>query len=126
MPRPWRRTGLDLIAWLGPEPLPRFLFDHGAAPAGLAPLFADRTPPGAIVARRLDGAAADPDAQADPNEALAALGDLSLIQPVGECAFATVGRLHRVLALITRERQGADRQAECRGGDGPAQCRGGR
>jgi hypothetical protein len=97
---------LQLLAWLAPEPLPRLLFDHAAAPEGLVHLFEDRENPRAILAR-LSG---DPDA--DPEEALVALRDHSLLQPSEGSEVASEGQVHRVLALITRERQqGEERTA---------------
>lgn len=105
---PGARSLLDLLAWLAPELLPRFLFDHAAAPVGLEHLFEDREEPREILAQ-LSG---EPDA--DPEEALAALRDYSLLQPAEESELASEGQVHRVLALITRERQPAGK------GGGPA------
>ncbi len=99
---------LDLLAWLAPAPLPRFLFDHAAAPAGTEALFADRPDPAAVLRELCGGDAAD----SDPEDALAALRALSLLQPTAESAFASEGQVHQVLALIARERQtGAARAA---------------
>ena len=46
---PAARAMLDLLAWLAPEPLPRFLFDHDAAPEGTENLFADSADPQEIL-----------------------------------------------------------------------------
>jgi tetratricopeptide (TPR) repeat protein len=96
---PAARALLDLLAWLAPERLPRFLFDHAAAPEGTEDLFADSEEPRETLGR-LCG---EPDA--DPPEALAALRDLSLLQLAEDAEFPSEGQIHRVVALITRERQ---------------------
>ncbi len=93
---------LDLLAWLAPAPLPRFLFDHAAAPEGSGHLFENSEDPRQI----LGGLCGE--SEADPEEALAALRDLSLLQPSEETAFPSEGQVHRVLALITRERQAGE------------------
>lgn len=102
---PAARSLLHLISWLAPEPLPRFLFDHGAAPRGLRQLFEGRRSPREILRVLSD------DAQAEPETALAALRDFSLVQPAKEVPFENDGQLHRVVALITRERQSAEEQS---------------
>ena len=48
--------------------------------------------------------------QAEPEVALAALRDFSLLQPAKEVPFESEGQLHRVVALITRERQSPEEQ----------------
>jgi tetratricopeptide (TPR) repeat protein len=103
------RALLDLIAWLGPEPLPRFLFDHGAAPQGLEALFVGRASPAEVMAALLAADAAQGPAL-DPAESLAQLADLSLLQPTA-ADFDSPGRLHRVTALMIRAHQSADQQA---------------
>lgn len=102
---PAARSLLQLISWLAPEPLPRFLFDYNAAPRELRQLFEGRMSPREIL-RVFSG-----DAQAEPETALAALRDFSLLQPAKEVSFETDGQLHRVVALITRERQSAEEQS---------------
>ena len=103
---PAARALLDLLAWLAPAPLPRFLFDHAAAPEGTATLFADSAPPGVILAELC--AARPSQTDTEPEDAIAALRALSLLQPATETEFASEGRVHRMLALITRERQDED------------------
>lgn len=100
---PGARALLDLLAWLAPEPLPRFLFDPTAAPEGTEPLFADAEHPQGILAGLWERSASAP--EVDWEEALAELRELSLLQPTPDTAFASEGQVHRVLALITRERQ---------------------
>ena len=109
---PAARALLNILCWLAPDPLPRFLFDAEAAPEGLRPLFEHPEAPSRILGRlsdrrrlRLRAAAADPEA------ALAALRDYSLLQPAPSAEFPSEGQLHRVLALITRERQSEQEQA---------------
>jgi tetratricopeptide (TPR) repeat protein len=98
------RSLLHLLSWLAPEPLPRFLFDHDASPDGMRHLFEDEKAPSEIL-RVLSG-----EAHAEPETALAALRDFSLLQPGRELLFANEGQLHRVVALITRERQSGEEQ----------------
>ena len=103
---PAARALLDLLAWLAPEPLPRFLFDHDAAPVTLRDQFKQKEAPRQLL-RALSG-----DPQAEPESALAALRDFSLLQPADGVRFVTEGQLHRVLALITRERQSQQAQTD--------------
>jgi tetratricopeptide (TPR) repeat protein len=102
---PPARSLLQLISWLAPEPLPRFLFDHDSAPLGLRHLFEGRKTPREIL-RSLSG-----DPHAEPEEALAALSDFSLLLPAKEAPFPNEGQLHRVVALMTREEQSVEEQA---------------
>jgi tetratricopeptide (TPR) repeat protein len=95
---------LDMLSWFAPEPLPRFLFDHGAVPGELRELFQNDEMPREIL-RELSG-----DPEADPEEALASLRDFSLLQPAKETKVITEGQVHRVLALMTRERQSEEEQ----------------
>jgi tetratricopeptide (TPR) repeat protein len=97
------RPLLDLLAWLAPAPLPRFLFDHGAAPAGTGDLLASAEDPRAILGALAGASENGPGI--NPEDALAELRELSLLQPAAETLFASDGQIHRVLALITRERQ---------------------
>jgi len=77
--------------------LPRFLFDHGAAPAGTGRLFADTRNPWEILAALAAGSDIRPGV--DPEDALAELRKLSLLQLAAESAFGSEGRIHRVLAI---------------------------
>ena len=100
------RALLDLLCWLGTDPLPRFLFDHEAAPAAVQDLFENGEGPREI----LGAFSGDP--RAEPESALATLREFSLLQPAGESGFESAGQLHRVLALITRERQSREERAK--------------
>jgi len=70
-----------------------------AAPEGTEELFEDSEDPREILGR-LCG-----EQDSDPLEALADLRDPSLLQPADEAEYESDGQVHRVLALITRERQ---------------------
>ncbi|MBI3948720.1 MAG: tetratricopeptide repeat protein [Armatimonadetes bacterium] len=102
---PAARALLHLLSWLAPDPLPRFLFDPESAPEGLHALFEDREASRRVL-RDLSG-----DAAAEPEAALAALREVSLIQPARGADFPNAGQLHRVLAAITRDRQSDAGQA---------------
>ncbi|SKB06820.1 protein of unknown function, partial [Prosthecobacter debontii] len=105
LPTQGARAMLDILSWLSPEPLPRFLFDATAAPAGLQPLFEWPEAPRKIL-QTLTG-----DESADPQEALRQLRRCSLLQSAREASFEAVGQLHRVLAHITRQRLNQGDQA---------------
>jgi tetratricopeptide (TPR) repeat protein len=97
---PAARALLRIVSWLAPEPLPRFLFDYDtAAPKNLRVLFQNREAPREIL-RALSG-----DPAAEPEAALASLRDFSLLRLAKGAKFENEGQLHRVVALITRERQ---------------------
>jgi len=99
------RALLDTIAWLGSEPVPRFLFCEIGEDAGSAGRIARRS-------RSLSDllAAQSPDAPLDLEEFLARLAELSLLQ-AAPADFDSPGRLHRVLALMIRAAQTPERAA---------------
>jgi len=105
LPAPARAL-LDVLAWLGSEPIPRFLFDYSYAPEGLPEPFGEDGGFPARVLAELFG-----EADVDPEEAFAALRGVSLLRPGDEAGFANEGKLHKVLALLTRERQDEAAQA---------------
>lgn len=104
---PTARALLDLLAWLAPEPLPRFLFDHTSAPEGTEHLFEGGEHPREILGR-LCG---EPDADPLEGPPWPPCATSSLLQPAKEGDFPSEGQVHRVLALITRERQSGEARA---------------
>ncbi len=139
---PQARTLLDVLAWLAPEPIPRFLFDYAYAPEGLPKAFyEDSGFPARVLANIIQSRAATPCRQTDGQDpsrhgdadlleadcrhgdadlplnqsgeeeafdceaALADLRGVSLLLTAKEADYPNEGKLHRVLALITRERQ---------------------
>lgn len=94
------RALLEVLAWLAPEPIPRFLFDYANAPEGLPEAFYQDSGFPARQLAELSGVD-----EADPEAAFADLRGVSLLLPAQESDIPYEGKLHRVLALITRERQ---------------------
>lgn len=76
---------LQILGWLAPNPLPRELFDT------------EKT------SKALGGLCGAEDV--DTEEALVELARFSLLQRAGDEEFATPGQVHRLVQLITRERQ---------------------
>jgi tetratricopeptide (TPR) repeat protein len=126
---PQARSLLDVLAWLAPEPIPRFLFDYAYAPEDLPEAFdEDSGFPARVLANITQSRAATPCRQTDGlaqsrhgdadllpyqseqeafdcEAALADLRGVSLLLTAKEADYPNEGKLHRVLALITRERQ---------------------
>ena len=99
------RALLDTIAWLGSEPLPRFLFCETGEDEGSAGRIARRAQALSVLL-----AAQSPDAPLDLEESLARLAELPLLQ-AAPADFDSPGRLHRVLALMIRAAQTPERAA---------------
>ncbi len=105
------RALLDVIAWFGDEALPRFLFCEGGDESDEKVRSRIALRASALRPLLADPAEAEEDQPLD--EALARLGDLSLLQGAA-AEFDSPGRLHRVLGLMIRAAQTPERATAAR------------